>query len=121
MHKSILLLALLLGACGGDDAADSSGVATSTQIKDLSTDQQMQECEWGVSYQGGEGHQTMCPDNVTITVDSVAECVSDLASYKSSGCTATIGQLEACTKAIAAAPCSFGGDACAPVFACIGQ
>ena len=118
MHKSILLSVLLLGACGGDDTADSSGVATSTQIKDLSADQKMQECEWGVAFQGGAGHQTMCADNVTVTVNTVAECVDDLTTYASHGCAVTISQLEACTKAVANDPCSFGGDACGPIIQC---
>jgi hypothetical protein len=119
MHKSILLSVLLLGACGGDDGATSSGVTTSKQLKDLTPDERMQECEWGVSYQGGAGHQTMCPDDVTITVSTVAECVSDLGTYAMNGCTATIEQLETCTRAIAADPCALGGDSCGPVFACL--
>jgi hypothetical protein len=116
MHKSILLSVLLLGACGGDD---SSGVTASKQLKDLTPDERQQECEWGVSYQGGAGHKTMCPDDVTITVSTVEDCVADLGDYATRGCTATIEQLETCTKAIAADPCSLGGDSCGPVFACL--
>jgi len=120
MHKSILIAALLVGACGGDDGgSDSSGVTTTKQIKDLSAAEQMQECEWGVAYSGGAGHQTMCPDNVTVTVDSVASCVQDMMTYATNACMATIAELEACTRALAADPCSFGGDACGPVFACL--
>lgn len=114
MHRSILLAVLLLGACGGDD---SSGVSSSKQIKDLTDDERMQECEWGVSFQGGAGHQTTCMDG-TVTVGTVAECVGDLGDYAENGCTATIAELETCTKAIAAAPCDRGGDSCGPVFAC---
>lgn len=122
MHKSVLLSILLLGACGGDDSgSDNSGVTTSKQLKDLSADERMQECEWGVSYQGGAGHQTMCADNVTITVNTVAECVADLTDYANANCMATIAELELCTRSIAADPCNFGGDDCGPVFACIGQ
>jgi hypothetical protein len=120
MHKSILMAVLLLGACGGDDGGStSSGVTTTKQLKDLSSAEQMQECEWGIAYSGGAGHQTMCADNVTITVGTVAECVQDMMAYASNGCTATVEQLEACTRAIAADPCAFGGDACGPVFACL--
>ncbi|HUS31579.1 MAG TPA: hypothetical protein VMZ53_23900 [Kofleriaceae bacterium] len=123
MRTSILFVvsALALGACGGDDGAEHSGVSTSKQLKDLSADERMQECEWGVSYQGGAGHVTMCSDNVTVTVDTVPECVDAMDQYAASGCTATVAELEACTRAIAADPCSFGGDACGPVFACLGQ
>jgi hypothetical protein len=119
--RSISLSLLLLGACGGDDGSTSSGVTTSKQIKDLSADERTQECEWGVSYEGGPGHQTMCADDVTITVNTVAECVADLNEYAMNGCMATIAELETCTRAIAADPCSLGGDDCGPVFACIGQ
>ena len=116
MHKSILLAALLIGACGGDD---SSGVSSSKQLKDLSDDERMQECEWGIAYEGGAGHQTMCGNDLTVTVHSVDECVGDLSDYAAAGCTATVEQLEACTRAFAADPCSFGGDACGPILECM--
>jgi hypothetical protein len=121
MHKSILLAVLLLGACGGDDdgGSTSSGVTTTKQLKDLSASEQMQECEWGVAYQGGAGHQTMCGDGVTITVSTVSECVTDMMMYASNGCTATVSQLEECTRAIASDPCALGGDKCSAVFACL--
>src|SRR5688572_23190654 len=108
MNKSILMAVLLLGACGGDDdgGSTSSGVTTTKQLKDLTPAEQLQECEWGVAYSGGPGHQTMCADNVTITTGTVAECVEDMMAYASRGCTATVAQLEECTRAIAADPCS---------------
>jgi hypothetical protein len=119
MHKSILIAVLLAGACGGDDTADSSGVAQTKQIKDLSGDERMQECEWGVAFQGGAGKSTACGDGVTVTVNSVSDCVQDMATYATNGCTATILQLEACTKAVAADPCSFGGATCQPIIDCL--
>ena len=118
MHKSILLAVLLVGACGGDDTADSSGVAQTKQVKDLTADERMQECEWGVAFQGGAGKRTECGDGVSVTVDTVASCVDDMATYAANGCTAPISQLETCTKAVAADPCSFGGAACQPIIDC---
>lgn len=116
MHK-LLVVAFVVGAgCGGDDGG-SSGVDSSKQIKDLTASEVMAECEWGVETQGGAGHMTTCGDDVSVTVDTVAECVAEVNQYKAS-CTATVAQLEACTEALADMPCDFQASACAAIFAC---
>lgn len=120
MNKSLLLAALLIGACGGDDGGGSSGVDSSKQIKDLSADEIMAECEWGVATQGGAGHTTMCGEGAEVTTSTVAECVAEVNAYKAN-CTATVAQLEACTEAIADNPCELGGSACTAIFACATQ
>jgi hypothetical protein len=114
MHK-LILAGLLIGACGGDSG---SGVDSSKQIKDLSASEQMSVCEAGVAAQGGAGKMTNCGNGVTVTVKSVADCVSQMGVYAMKGCTATVGQLEACNDAIGMDPCSLGGSACQPILAC---
>ena len=116
MHKLILVGALLVGACGGDDGG--SGVDSSKQIKDLTSDEQMSVCEAGIAAQGGAGKMTNCGNGVTITVKTVADCVMQMGTYKMKGCTATVGQLDTCNAAIGADPCSLGGSACQPIIAC---
>lgn len=112
-----MLLAFFLVAGCADDGGGGSGVDSAKQIKDLTPDEIMSECEWGVEAQGGPGHMTTCGDNGTVTVDTVAECADEVNGYKA-GCTATVAQLEAC---LSGDPCSFGGPACTPIFACFGQ
>ena len=116
MHKLIMVGALLVGACGGDDGG--SGVDSTKQIKDLSADERMQECEFGVATQGGAGKTTQCGNGVSVTVKSVSDCVAQMGVYAMHGCTATIAQLDACNAAIGADPCNFGGSACQPILAC---
>ena len=115
MHKLILVGALLFGACGGDSG---SGVDSSKQIKDLTPSEQMSVCEAGIAAQGGAGKMTSCGNGVTVTVQTVAQCVSQMGTYAMKGCTATVGQLETCNDAIGADPCSLGGSACQPIIAC---
>ena len=91
---------------------------SSKQIKDLSSDEQMSVCEAGVAAQGGAGKQTMCSGGLTVTVKSVSDCVMQMGTYKTKGCTATVGQLNACNEAIGADPCNLGGSACQPIIAC---
>jgi hypothetical protein len=113
MRRSLLssLVVLLVGACGGDGG---SGVPGSKQLKDLSADEVMAECTWGVATLGGAGHTTMCTGRTAVT-PTVAECVTELNGYKA-GCAATVAQLEACTEVLAADPCSF--SPCAALASC---
>jgi hypothetical protein len=117
MNKLILVGALLVGACGGDGGG-SSGVDSTKQIKDLSADERMSECEWGVAEQGGAGKMTNCGNGLTVTVKPVADCVTQMGVYAMHGCTATVAQLEACTTALGANACDLSNSACAPIFAC---
>jgi len=120
MHRHVLIAALMLGACGGDDSGGSSGVDSSKQVKDLTPAERTSECQWGIALEGGAGKQTMCPDNVTVTVYTQAQCESSLAAIATSTtCTLTVAQLEACTEASATDPCTaLSAPACAAVIVC---
>ncbi|HSD86613.1 MAG TPA: hypothetical protein VLB44_03835 [Kofleriaceae bacterium] len=121
MHKHVLIAALMLGACGGDDSSSSSGVDSTKQVKDLTPAERATECQWGIALEGGAGHTTTCPDNVTVTVDTQAQCEAGLATIAgSTTCTLTVAQMEACTEASATDPCTaLSSQACAPVLACL--
>jgi hypothetical protein len=110
-----------LAACGGDDGgSDHSGVDGSKTVISMSASEKQTFCEWVVERQGGAGHTTECGDGVTVTTQTVAECVAGFADL-TSNCPLTVSQAETCNLAIAADACSFGGEACAPVFECIPQ
>ena len=102
-----------LAACGG---SDGSGVDGDKTIVSMSASERTDFCEWAIDEQGGAGTVTTCGE-VTITVQSVADCVASFDSFVAS-CTATVSQGETCVEAVASNPCEFGGTACAPVFAC---
>lgn len=108
-------LGLAIAGCGG--GSGGSGVDASKPITQLTASEVMQFCEWSVEEQGGAGTTTDCGDGVTVTVDTVQECVDGYGGF-TSDCTTTVGQVEDCIEAIAADPCSFGGAACAPLFDC---
>jgi hypothetical protein len=118
--RTLLPLALFatLAACSGGDGADSSGLSSSSQIGSLSTEERTTLCEWSVDIQGGEGNVTECPDNVTVTVSTVADCVADSSAYDE--CDLTVGDVEECSRANADDPCgALGSPACAPLVECL--
>jgi len=116
MRTTIYVLVVAMAACGG--GSGTSGVDSSKHVNSLSDGEAQTFCEWAVDEQGGAGTVTDCGDGLTITVDTVAECVAKQGNY-TSDCAATVADAEACTTAIGNDPCSFGGNACAALFACI--
>lgn len=113
----ILGLAIGMGACGGG-GGDDSGVDGSKPITELSTSEVQSLCEWAIETQGGEGAMYECEDDVTVTVDTVAECVAGYGDTPETCNTVTVAELEACIEAWSAEPCGFGGQACAEYFQC---
>jgi len=108
-----LALTTLGTACG--DGGGSSGVDGSKTIVSLSASEKLDFCEFVIAEQGGPGHPIMCGD-VTVTVQTVEECVAGFAGLPPT-CAATVAQGEACATASGDDPCSFGGAACAAGFA----
>lgn len=102
-----------LAACGGG----GSGVDGDKAIVAMSSSERTDFCEWAIEEQGGAGTVTTCADDVTVTVQSVSDCVASFDDFIAS-CTATVAQGETCVEAIADNPCEFGGDSCDPVFEC---
>ena len=111
-----LLFFSTLAACGGDDGDSASGVDGNKPVVSMSTSEKQSFCEWAIATQGGAGTVHEC-DGFTITVQTVAECVADLADF-TANCQATVAQGEACVSAIASSPCMLGSSACDAIFAC---
>ena len=82
--------ALLLFACGSD--SDSSGIEPSRQVSSLDAVEEMTLCEFAVEAAGGAGAEFTCADDVTVTVDTVAECLTGFGPSN----TCTVAQIEAC-------------------------
>lgn len=112
----LLATAFLAAACGGDDGG--SGVDSGKTLGALSASEQTALCEHIVEVQGGAGHVSDCGGGVTVTTDTVAECVTGFADLAAT-CAATVGQAETCAAAIGAAPCTFeGSPECTAVITC---
>ena len=105
-------------ACGGDGDSDTSGVDGSKTVVSMTATEKQTFCEWVVATQGGAGHTTECGDGITVTTQTVAECVQSF-SELTTNCPVTVSQAESCNLAVAANACSFGGEACAALFECI--
>lgn len=94
--------------CGGDD---SSGIDRNRTLSSLDGAEVQELCEFTIDAAGGAGAEFTCPDDVTVTVDTVAECVSDIGTFGS----CTVGVVEDCA---VADPCDFA--ACVPLLSCGG-
>ncbi|MBA3458236.1 MAG: hypothetical protein H0T42_34460 [Deltaproteobacteria bacterium] len=83
-------------ACGSDD---SSGVAGSKKLVELSTTEIGDLCDYTSDVQGGYGTSKVCGDGITVTVPARASCISRLEATAAS-CTATVDTAEACAEAV---------------------
>lgn len=102
--------ALLLVACGGDSDS-SSGIERSRQVSSLDTVEQMTLCEFAVEAAGGAGAEFTCADDVTVTVNTVAECLTEFGSSN----TCSVAQIEDCANSD---PCDIAP--CLPLLECQG-
>lgn len=115
IYLGIVCFVLGFAACGGDSG---SGIDKNKKINALSASEVTTICKWGEDEQGGPGHTTMCGD-FTFIVSTQAECEAQYGNFAAT-CSATVSDVEACVHALAADPCSLGGDACQTYFACAG-
>ena len=114
-YLGIMCFVLGFAACGGDSG---SGIDKNKKMNALSSGEVTTFCTWAIDEQGGTGHRTMCGD-VQIVVNTQMECEGQFGSFAAS-CTATVSDGEACVHALAADPCSLGGETCQTLFACAG-
>ena len=114
-YLGIVCFVLGFAACGGDSG---SGIDKNKKINALSQSEVTTFCKWAIDEQGGPGHTTMCGD-IVIIVNTQMECEGQYGNFSAS-CTATVSDGEACVHALAADPCSGGGDACQTLFTCAG-
>lgn len=112
------LLVVLAIACSSDGSGSSSGVDQSKPITTLETSEVEDFCDWMIDLYGGEAVEHECPDNVTVTTPTRAECVADYEQINANCSGVTVGEMEACIEALAEDPCNFGGQACAEFLEC---
>tara|TARA_R110002096_G_scaffold42143_2_gene113493 strand:- start:10278 stop:10661 length:384 start_codon:yes stop_codon:yes gene_type:complete len=90
----IVFSAVLFIACSGNEGDETSGVAPSEPVVDLSASDEEELCAWQVELAGGEGQTFQC-DGETFTTDTRAECVLSLSEIDD-GCSLTVEEYEAC-------------------------
>lgn len=96
-----------------------SGVDRFGLLRDLAADEWQSLCEWSIEAQGGPGHETDCGGGVTITVNTVDECVEDSDAF-GEDCELFVADFEACSDAMADDPCNgYRSAACAALLGCV--
>jgi hypothetical protein len=105
---------LALAACTSNP--DNSGIDQNKKLNALTADERMNFCTWSVTEEGGEGKKTQCGPNSSTSVQPVTSCTADLSKLPAT-CAVTVGQAEACIKAVAKDPCNGPESAaCAPLY-----
>ena len=110
-----LTMAWVLG-CGGEGP---SGVRQDKRPSDLTAAEVMQVCEWVVDAVDGP-RVVDCPSEIpegdwVVEFRAVNTCIEAYRSL-STDCQPTVGDVEACTRALAADPChGYDAPACAPL------
>ena len=106
----------LTAACGG---GNDSGLESSAKIGDLSDSERRTLCDWSLGLVDEPGATVICDDFTVTALATMEQCLDDLAGYAL--CTLTVGEYEACFRALAEDPCGLGSRACPPVFVCMGS
>lgn len=114
----ITFLLVLAIACGGGGSASVSGVDQNKAITTLETDEVETFCDWMIDTYGGEAVEHQCPDDVTVTTPTMAECVAEYQQISPSCSGVTVEEMEGCIRALADDPCNFGGQACVEFLEC---
>jgi hypothetical protein len=116
IYLGIVCFVLGFAACSDND--DGSGIDKNKKVSALSDSEVTTFCNWAITEQGGPGHTTMC-GGILIVVNSQMDCESQFGNFATS-CSATVSDAEACVHALAADPCTGGGDTCQALFTCAG-
>ena len=122
MRYAVSVLGMLLASavvvgCGGSEEG-FSGVTLDSRVGELSDDDMHALCTWVIGQQGGEGAMHDCGGGLSVTLDTVNECVAEQGDY--SDCTLTVAQMEDCVLDAGANPCQAPSTpACEPLGACL--
>jgi hypothetical protein len=120
--------ALGIGACGGDDSASAPScpstlgdpmVDHAKKLIELTADEKLRLCDWGVCNFGGYGAAASCTNGPAVTVAPNRQtCVSQFPTNAS--CTATVQDQMDCVIATAKNPCqtTLFSSVCSKVLAC---
>ena len=112
----MLLAGAVLIGCGGVEEG-FSGAPLDERVGDLSDDDMRKLCAWGAQRQGGENAMFDCGDGVSVTIDTVDECVEEQTDY--AFCDATVQQMEQCVIDAGPNPCNaLTTPACEPLYPC---
>ena len=121
-------VALGIGACGGDDSASTPScppmlsdpmVDHAKKLIELTAEEKLQLCDWGVCHFGGYGAASSCTNGPAVIVAANRQnCVSQFP--KNASCTATVQDQMDCVAATAKNPCqsTLFSSACSEVLAC---
>lgn len=113
--SAMLLAGALLVGCGAEEGY--SGVPPDERVGDLSADEMRDLCAWVIGRQGGEGAMYECGNGLSVTLDTVAECVAEQDDYAS--CSLTVAQMEECVIEAGPNPCQAPfTPACQPLGQC---
>jgi len=100
----------------GTAPGSSSGLPRDAHVKSLASADQAILCDWVASKFGGYGHRISCPNGNGVIAEMNRMACEQTAT--SSSCDSTVGQLEDCVNAVAAAPCGGVPPACASMVGC---
>jgi hypothetical protein len=128
----VLAMALAASACsstGSGDDQQTSGVASSKRLVDLTDAEKGQLCDWMVGRAGSYGlpgapgtcDRSESPNYPFLAYDDQADCVQDSPDQTFTACQATVAQLETCVSmlpACASLPVASQLSACAALEGC---
>lgn len=104
-----------VAACSSSD--DSSGVTETKKLNQLSSGERDMLCAFSVSVEHAP-RTVDCGNMISIMLKDKASCVTSFTAITLQ-CEATVGDAEACFRAIGADPCSFGVGTCTALFTCV--
>ena len=105
---SIAFSFLLLASCGGSSGAGASGVDSSKRLISLTAAERGLLCDWMVMKAGSYGNPGTCDRTQPaatypfLAYDDQAACVEDGPDATTTGCLATVAQMEACVNMLPA-------------------
>jgi hypothetical protein len=105
---SIVLATSACSSGGPGDTPQTSGVASSKRLIDLTSAEKGMVCDWMVGRAGSYGVPGACdrskpaPEYPFLAYDDQADCVQDSPDQTFSDCGATVAQLEACVSRLPA-------------------
>ncbi|WP_428264689.1 hypothetical protein [Haliangium sp.] len=111
------LAAATLGVAGCGGPGSYSGPPPDELVSELSREDMRDLCVWVLDLHGGAGSEHLCSGGVSVTLDSVDECVRDQDEFDD--CSLTVRQWEDCVLDTRDDPCGIlTARSCRPVAAC---
>ncbi len=131
-RSAVLSMLLATSACssaGSPDGQQTSGVASSKRLVDLTDAEKGQVCDWMVATAGSYGlpgapgtcNRSESPNYPFLAYDDQADCVQDSPDPTFTECQATVAQLEACVSRLpmcASLPAASQVSACSALAGC---